>query len=68
MVIIGRSSNENLFKEGGRGKDSVKVNVDSTGYGLFTVKLIVDAHKGKIKAESEGKDRGSTFTVELNAI
>ena len=67
-VGITEEDKKNLFKEGGRGKDSVKVNVDSTGYGLYTVKLIVDAHKGKIKAESEGKDKGSTFTVELNAI
>lgn len=57
-----------LFTEGGRGKDSVKVNVDATGYGLFTVKLIVEAHKGKVWAESEGENKGSIFFVELNAI
>ena len=51
-----------------RGKDSVKVNVDSTGYGLFTVKLIMDAHKGRIWAESPGADKGSTFSIELDAI
>lgn len=55
----------NLFKEGGRGKDSVKINVDSTGYGLFSVKLIVEAHKGRVWAESEGFGKGSTFFVEL---
>lgn len=59
---------KNLFKEGGRGKDSVKMNVDSTGYGLFSVKLIVEAHKGRIWAESEGQDKGSAFYVELEAI
>jgi len=57
-----------LFTEGGRGKDSVKVNVDSTGYGLYTVKLIVEEHKGKVYAESEGPGKGSTFTLELPAI
>ncbi len=56
-----------LFTEGGRGKDSVKVNVDSTGYGLYTVKLIVDAHKGKVWAESLGTGKGSAFFVELDA-
>ena len=42
-----------LFTQGGRGKDSVKVNVESTGYGLFIAKGIVDAHHGRIWAESE---------------
>ena len=59
---------KNLFTEGGRGKDSVKVNVDSTGYGLYSVKLIVDAHKGKVWAESEGMGKGATFFVELDAV
>lgn len=58
----------NLFKEGGRGKESVKINVDSTGYGLYSVKLIVEGHGGKVWAESEGKDKGSSFLVELNLI
>lgn len=57
-----------LFTEGGRGKYSVNVNVDSTGYGLFSVKLIVDAHKGRVWAESGGEDKGSAFFVELDAV
>ncbi len=59
---------KNLFTEGGRGKDSVKVNVDSTGYGLFSVKLIVDAHKGRVWAESEGQGKGAQFYVELAGV
>lgn len=62
---ITEEDKKNLFTEGGRGKDSVKVNVDSTGYGLYTVKLIVDAHKGVVSAESEGEGKGSQFYVEL---
>jgi len=54
-----------LFTEGGRGKDSVKINVDSTGYGLYSVKLIIEAHKGRVWAESEGLGKGSTFFIEL---
>ncbi len=55
----------NLFTEGGHGKDSVKVNVESTGFGLYIVKQIVDAHKGRVWAESEGAGKGTQFYVEL---
>jgi len=54
-----------LFTEGGRGKDSVKINTDSTGYGLYSVKLIIEAHHGRVWAESEGPGKGSEFFVEL---
>lgn len=54
-----------LFTAGGRGKDSVKVNVTSTGYGLFFTRQILDAHRGTVTAESEGRGKGSTFTVTL---
>lgn len=56
-----------LFTEGGHGAESVKVNVESTGFGLYIVKSIIEAHKGKVWAESEGKDKGSRFIVELPA-
>jgi len=59
---------KNLFTEGGRGKESVKTNVDSTGYGLYTVKLVIEAHKGRVWAESEGAGKGSTFYIELGAV
>lgn len=66
-VGITEEDKKNLFTEGGRGKDSVKVNVDSTGYGLYSVKLVIEAHKGKVWAESEGMGKGSTFFIELPA-
>lgn len=64
---ITEEDKHNLFTEGGRGKDSIKVNVDSTGYGLFTVKMVVEAHKGKVWGESQGTGLGSQFYVELPA-
>jgi signal transduction histidine kinase len=54
-----------LFKEGGRGEESLKVNVNSTGYGLFIVKKIVEGHGGKIWAESRGRGHGTKFFVEI---
>ena len=59
---------KNLFTEGGRGKESIKMNVDSTGYGLYSVKLIMDAHGGRVWAESEGKDKGSQMYVEIHSL
>jgi CheY-like chemotaxis protein len=29
---------------------------------------MVDAHRGKIRVESQGKDKGATFTVELKTV
>ena len=54
-----------LFTEGGHGKESQKINTESTGFGLYIVKNIIDAHKGKVWAESEGAGKGSRFFVEL---
>jgi signal transduction histidine kinase len=64
-VGITQEDMKNLFTEGGHGKDSTKVNVESTGFGLYIVKNIVDAHKGRVWAESEGRDKGSRFIVAL---
>jgi len=58
---------KNLFTEGGHGKDSAKVNVESTGFGLYIVKSIIEAHKGRVWAESDGAGKGSRFIVELPA-
>ncbi len=67
-VGITEEDKKNLFTEGGRGKDSVKINVDSTGYGLYSVKMILDAHKGRVWVESNTDGVGSTFWVELDAV
>ncbi len=62
-VGISDEDKKNLFTEGGHGKDSQKINVHSTGYGLYIAKNIVEAHGGTIRAESEGAGKGSTFIV-----
>jgi signal transduction histidine kinase len=54
-----------LFTEGGKGKDAMRINIDSTGYGLFIAKKIVEQHNGKIGAHSDGRDKGSEFFVIL---
>jgi signal transduction histidine kinase len=39
--------------------------VKGTGLGLYWVKEIIKTHGGKITALSEGKNKGSTFRIEL---
>ena len=39
------------------------MNVNSTGFGLFIVKKIVEAHHGTVSIESEGSGKGSVFKV-----
>ena len=54
-----------LFTRGGRSAESIKINVNSTGFGLAIVKGIIEAHKGRVWAESEGEGKGSQFYIEL---
>jgi signal transduction histidine kinase len=64
-VGISSADAKRLFTEGGRGENSVKTNVESTGYGLYIVKGIIEAHGGTVRAESAGQGKGSEFIVEL---
>ena len=59
---------EKLFREGGKSSEALSVNVDSTGYGLFIAKKIVEEHNGTIGAHSEGRGKGSEFFVLLPKI
>lgn len=52
-----------LFEEFHRDKDEKRI--EGSGLGLYIAKNIVEAHKGKIWAESDGEGKGSAFFVEL---
>jgi len=64
-VGITDEDKKRLFTEGGHGADSQRINVHSTGYGLYIAKQITEAHGGTIRAESEGQGKGSTFIAEF---
>src|SRR6266567_2121735 len=38
------------------------------GLGLAISKALIDAHDGKIRVESSGKDQGAIFSLELNTV
>jgi signal transduction histidine kinase len=44
---------------------TTKASSEGTGMGLYNAKKIIDRHKGKIWAESEGENMGATFFIEL---
>ncbi len=67
-VGLSDSDKAKLFKEGGRGDESLKFNVNSTGYGLFIVKKIIEGHSGKIWATSAGRGHGSQFFAEIPSL
>ena len=64
-VGISEELKPKLFTKGGRDKDSQKINVNSTGFGLAFIKGVVEAHKGRVWAESRGVGKGSSFYMEL---
>ena len=56
---------QELFKKFVRGEGVAQINTDGSGLGLFIAKKIVEAHGGKVWAESAGEGMGSTFIFTL---
>lgn len=56
---------QSLFLKFTRAYNANKTNIHGTGLGLYVAKQIVDAHGGRVWAESEGEGKGSVFYVEL---
>ena len=54
-----------LFQKFSRGKGSFQVNTGGSGLGLYVARMVVEAHEGKIWAESEGRDKGSAFCFSI---
>lgn len=48
-----------------RSKEAQETYTTGRGLGLAITKNIIQAHGGRVYAESEGKDKGARFTVEL---
>ena len=61
---IAPAERERIFQKFTRGADAKKAGIRGVGIGLALVKLIVEAHGGSVRLESE-LGRGSTFTLVL---
>jgi signal transduction histidine kinase len=64
-VGIPASELKRIFKRFYRVPNTMALRVKGTGLGLFIVRSVAERHGGRAWAESEGSDRGSTFTLEL---
>lgn len=56
---------EKMFESYSRGKAGASFWSAGLGLGLYIAKKFTEIHGGKIWAESEGEDKGSTFYIEL---
>jgi two-component system, OmpR family, sensor histidine kinase SenX3 len=57
-----------IFKRFYRVADKSSKDTKGTGLGLAIVRSIVEKHGGKIRADSKGEERGSTFVVHLPLV
>lgn len=62
---ISKETVGSIFEKFNRG-DGAKMNIGGSGLGLYLVKEIIEAHNGRVWAESEGLGKGSTFFVEFD--
>lgn len=54
-----------LFQKFSRAANANEANIHGTGLGLYIAKEIMNAHSGKIWAESDGEGKGSQFYIEV---
>ena len=64
---IGLTADEKkyIFKKFARGETVSVIHTQGVGLGLYVVRKIVEAHRGRVWAESAGRGKGSVFYVEL---
>lgn len=64
-IGLGFWDKHRLFRHFFRANSAKLMDTNGLGLGLYTAKKIVDHHKGKLWAESEGLGKGATFCVRL---
>jgi signal transduction histidine kinase len=64
-IGLGGDELKRIFKRFYRVSNTSTQEKKGTGLGLFIVKSIIEKHGGKIRADSKGEGKGSTFIVQL---
>jgi signal transduction histidine kinase/CheY-like chemotaxis protein len=59
---------DKIFNAFEQGQTEITRRFGGLGLGLAISKALIDAHGGKIRVESSGKDQGTTFSLELNTV
>jgi len=59
---------DRIFNAFEQGQVSITRRFGGLGLGLAISKAMVEAHGGRIRAESRGKDQGATFTISLKTV
>jgi signal transduction histidine kinase/CheY-like chemotaxis protein len=59
---------DKIFNAFEQGQTSITRRFGGLGLGLAISKAMVDAHGGKIRVESRGKDQGATFAITLRTV
>lgn len=56
---------EKIFLSFSRGKRGIELYTQGTGLGLYVARSFIEKHKGKVSVFSEGKNKGSTFYIDI---
>lgn len=64
-VGLTKTEAKKLFDKFYRSKSATLKVPDGTGLGMYVVKNVVEAHGGKVWAESPGRDKGTTISFSL---
>ena len=59
---------DKIFNAFEQGQAEITRRFGGLGLGLAISKALIDAQGGKIRVQSAGKDKGATFSVELNTV
>jgi signal transduction histidine kinase len=67
-IGIEQETIDKIFNAFEQGQTEITRRFGGLGLGLAISKALIDAHGGKISVQSSGKNKGATFSVELNTV